>query len=88
MANRLNRLDLDLQTCYKHDLDWSLLPEKLREVCTENICFLPLVRCLVGAISFVVSALNNTCDSGHYVITLAWLVLRCHCPAFDFLNMT
>ena len=69
MANRLNCLDLELQTCYKYDLDWSLLPEKLHDVCTENICFLTLASCLVEAISFVVSALNNTCDSGHYVTT-------------------
>ena len=32
MANRLNRIDMDLQTCYKYDLDWSLLPAELREV--------------------------------------------------------
>ena len=35
MASRLQRLDLDLEKCYENDLDWTLLPEKLREV---SIC--------------------------------------------------
>ena len=34
MASRLQRLDVDLAKCYENDLDWNLLPDKLREVCT------------------------------------------------------
>ena len=32
MASRLQRLDVGLAKCYENDLDWSLLPEELREV--------------------------------------------------------
>lgn len=32
MANRMQRLDVDLAKCYENDLDWTLLPRKLREV--------------------------------------------------------
>ena len=32
MANRMQAMDTDLKECYNHDLDWSLLPEKLCQV--------------------------------------------------------
>ena len=32
MASRMQRLDVDLAKCYENDLDWNLLPGKLREV--------------------------------------------------------
>ena len=32
MANRMQAMDSDLKECYNHDLDWTLLPEKLRQV--------------------------------------------------------
>ena len=32
MANRMQAMDSDLKECYNHELDWSLLPEKLRQV--------------------------------------------------------
>ena len=32
MTNRFQRLDLDLKKCYEYDLDWALLPPKLRQV--------------------------------------------------------
>ena len=38
MANRMCTFDSDLQKCYEYDLDWSLLPIKLREV--NSIIFL------------------------------------------------
>ena len=32
MANCMKVLDSDLKECYKHDLDWTLLPSELLEV--------------------------------------------------------
>ena len=40
MASRLQRLDVDLQTCYESDLDWTLLPDNLREVSIRLCCLL------------------------------------------------
>ncbi|CAB3997258.1 Hypothetical predicted protein [Paramuricea clavata] len=33
MANRLQSLHTALQSCYDHDINWTLLPEKLHRVC-------------------------------------------------------
>ena len=32
MPSPLQRLDVDFEKCYENDEDWTLLPEKLREV--------------------------------------------------------
>ena len=32
MANRFQAMDEALQKCYKHDLDWTLLPKELHRV--------------------------------------------------------
>ena len=32
MANRMQAMDSDLKECYNHELVWSLLPEKLRQI--------------------------------------------------------
>ena len=32
MANRMVVLDKDLKECYKHDFDWTLLPDELHQV--------------------------------------------------------
>ena len=37
MASRLQRIDVDLEKRYENDLDWTLLPGKLREV---SVCML------------------------------------------------
>ena len=40
MANRMQAMDTDLKECYNHDLDWSLLPEKLCQVWDKiTFCF-------------------------------------------------
>ena len=46
MASWLQRLDgEDLEKCYENDLDWTLMPEKLREVSICMLTFFFLKRC-------------------------------------------
>ena len=37
MANRMQSLDTALLKCYEHDLDWSLLPERIRKVSRSTV---------------------------------------------------
>lgn len=39
MANRLHSLDTALLKCYDHDLDWSLLPTRIRKVSSYFHCY-------------------------------------------------
>ena len=32
MANRYQRIDIDLKKCHEFDVDWTLLPDKVRQV--------------------------------------------------------
>ena len=49
MANRYQRIDIDLKKCYEFDVDWTLLPDKVRQVWNRSlVIFLNLanVQCL------------------------------------------
>ena len=40
MADRLQRVDVDLARCYENDLNWKILLEKLHEVVIWSILFM------------------------------------------------